>query len=191
MLPESKLSIQPSIALLVVDMQPPFIRFVSDPKALTKRCCFAVEAACLLNISVLFTEQNPKKLQATHPTLRSLAPEANVFAKSTFSAIRAAGLEAQLQEYSIKHLLIAGLETPICIYQTVIEAQKNGLTVTLLNDCIDCRRVQDADCALRALSQAGAHVLPSETVFYSILGDTDHSDFPAFNQIVKKYSQHG
>ena len=188
MLSESKLSIQPSIALMVVDMQPPFIRAVSHPETLMQRCCFAIEAACLFNICVLFTEQNPKKLQTTHPTLRALAPDAPVFPKLTFSALRAPDLNAFLEEHSIKHLLIAGLETPICIYQTVIEAQKNGFTVTLLNDCIDCRHIQDVDCALQALSQAGAHVLPSETVFYSILGDAGHPHFRTFNQMVKKYA---
>ncbi len=176
------------VALLIIDMQPPLIQAMPSPEDLLKRCSFAIEVACLLNLCVLFTEQNPKKLQATHSTLRSLVPQALVFPKLAFSAIRAPGLSEFLQENNIKHLIVAGVETPICIYQTVLDAQKNALAVTLLDDCISCRRTQDAHCTLRALSQAGAHILPSETVFYSILGSADHPHFPAFNQIVKKYS---
>lgn len=179
-----------SVALLVIDMQPLLLRVVKEPKRLLQRCRFAIEVASLLNIRTAFTEQCPEKLQPTLSSLRSLAPQAPIFSKTSFSALQAQGLKTFLETHKIEHLLLVGLETAICIYLTALQAHRDGLTVTLLHDCIEGRRPQDAPPALQALRQAGVHLLAAETVFYSILADARHPHFNAFNRLVKSTPKH-
>jgi nicotinamidase-related amidase len=88
----------------------------------------------------------------------------------------------------IEHVLLCGLETPVCVYQTALDALTSGLQVTLLSDCVGSRRADDARTCLDALVRSGAHVLPSETVFYSMLHDVDHSFFRAYTQLVKAHA---
>lgn len=176
------------VALLVLDMQAGFLKAVADKDALCKRVSFAISAAQLLGIEVVFTEQVPDKLGETEPALKALAAGAHVFPKTAFSAFGASGLENHLRGRGIAHLLIIGIETPICVYQTATEALRSDFDVTLLSDAISCRRGEDAAAVLPALREAGAHILPAETVFYSILQDADDPRFREFTRLVKSAS---
>lgn len=176
-----------TVALLIVDMQESIMKVIESSKLLLKRCCFAVEAAQLLDIPVLFTEQVPDKLGPQHPELSKLAPQTAVYSKSSFSSIKASGLLEYLENQNIEHLLIGGIETPICVYQTVIDALEKDFSVTILDDCTGCRRSNDGETILKFLHHAKCHTLPSEAVFYSILGGADHPKFRSMTALVKKY----
>ncbi len=154
-----------------------------------RRCEFAVAAAVGLGLPVAFTEQVPQKLGATAPELLALAPGALTFAKETFSALADATIRnALIRERQIEHLLMCGIETSICVYQTALEALAEDLHVTLLNDAVGARRPDDASACVEALRRAGAHVLPSETVFYALLGGVRHPYFKAYTQLVKSHA---
>ena len=172
--------------LLAVDLQTALVAVMPEAAHLERRCRFALAAATGLGLPAAFTEQVPHKLGPTLPLLRSAAPDAAVFAKSAFSALGDDAIRAALLETrGIRHLLLCGLETPVCIYQTAAEALATGLQVTLLSDCLGARRADDARACLDALVRAGAHVLPSETVFYALLRDASHPFFRSFTQLVK------
>jgi len=85
----------------------------------------------------------------------------------------------------VSQLLICGLEIPVCVYQTAMDALREGLGVTILSDAVTGRRSVDGQACLEALRAAGAHVLPTETVFYAMLGDATHPQFRAFTELVK------
>lgn len=178
----------PGLALIALDLQEPFVRTLSGGREFTDRCAFAIGAANALKIPVAFTEQVPDKLGPTIAGLQEGVSDATVFAKNHFSCFGAPAFEAYLAEREIHHLLVTGLETPICVYQSVIEAVGKGFEVTLLSDCVGARRQEDAAAAVRAMAQAGAHVLPAETVVYSILGNTDHPCFREITALVKKHN---
>jgi nicotinamidase-related amidase len=172
--------------LLCVDMQPVFIRAVMDGDKVQRRCEFAVAAAQGLGLPLLFTEQVPEKLGGTAPSLRNLALSAPALGKRTFSALGDNGIrDAVLRDNEIEHLILCGIETPICVYQTAIAAIGLGLDVTILSDCVGARRLDDARVCLEALAKSGAHVLPAETVFYALLHDVGHPFFKAYTQLVK------
>jgi nicotinamidase-related amidase len=176
--------------LLCLDLQPVFLRAVADGGQVLRRCQFAVASARLLGIPVAFTEQVPAKLGATDPSLLALLDAPEVHAKDAFSALAdgSPSREALLAGRRVKHLLLCGVETPVCAYQTAVDALQAGLPVTVLADCLGARRPDDARACLDALARAGAHVLPAETVFYSILGSAGHPSFRAYTELVKNYA---
>ncbi|MEZ5275882.1 MAG: isochorismatase family protein [Opitutaceae bacterium] len=176
-----------AVALLVLDVQERLLPVMADGEAFTDRVAFALEAARIFNIRVIFTEQVPEKLGPTLPSLRRLAPNARVFRKSSFSALQANGLQDYLRELNIYHLLVCGLETPVCIYQTALQAVDLDLDTTLLSDCLASRRPEDDAFILPSLTRSGTHILPAETVFYSMLADATHPRFRAFSDLVKRH----
>jgi len=179
----------PGPLLLCIDFQPIFVNTVPDKDRLLKRSAFAIEAAQGLGIGVAFTEQVPQKLGATDAALLSLVRSPRQLGKASFSALADHGIrETLLERLGTDHLILCGIETPICVYQTAVDAIRSDIPVTLLSDCLGGRRSDDCEVALDALKRAGAHVLPSETVFYSMLGDTAHPFFKAYTQLVKKYA---
>lgn len=180
----------PGLALLVVDAQDVFLRALpAAGSRLTRRCAFAAAAARLLQIPVALTEQVPAKLGATNTEVHAAAGvDAPVFAKSALSALAAEGLGEWLRKIGATHLLVTGLETPICIYLTVLDAVAADYDVTVLVDASGGRRPEDFPSVWRLMETAGARLLPSETVFYSILRDAAHPRFRAFTALVKQYA---
>jgi nicotinamidase-related amidase len=172
--------------LVCLDVQPTFMRVIQDGSRVLQRCQLAVASARGLGLPIVFTEQVPDKLGATEPSLLELAPGAPVAPKSTFSALSDGGArEAILGDSNIEHLLLCGIETPICVYQTAIAALGQGLAVTVLSDAVGARRPDDARVCLEGLARLGAHILPTETVFYALLHDASHPFFKEFTKRVK------
>jgi nicotinamidase-related amidase len=183
-------SIPEDTLLLCLDMQPKFVAAVVDGIRVRRRCEFAVSAALGLGIPVAFTEQVPQKLGATAPELLELGPRIPVWSKNTFSALGdEAVCDAVLRQRDVQHLLLCGIETPVCVYQTAIAAIAEDLQVTILSDAVGARRPDDARVCLESLARAGAHILPSETVFYALLHDVSHPFFRAYTQLVKHHSE--
>jgi len=176
------------LGLLVVDMQDSFLKAIHGGDRLVRRTAFAIEAAQVLGIRIAATEQIPGKLGPSNAGLAERwGEDAPVFDKSAFSALAADGIERWIESNRIDHLLLAGIETSICIYQTALDALGRELGVTLLDDCIGERRPEDRPAVLRQLVAMDAHVLPSETIFYSLLGDAGDPRFREFTKLVKTY----
>ena len=175
------------VALLVIDVQPTFLKVMQDGEGCLRRCLLAAAAAKLLGLPVLFTEQVPAKLGPTHPDLLLTAGEGRaVFGKTAFSAFGAPGLVEAFSKMQVSQLLICGLEIPVCVYQTAMDALHAGMGVTILSDAVTGRRSADGQACLEALRAAGAHILPTETVFYAMVGDATHPQFRAFTELVKQ-----
>jgi nicotinamidase-related amidase len=175
------------VALLVIDVQPTFLKVMPAGDDCLRRCRLAVSAAQLLGVPVIFTEQVPSKLGPTHPELLLTAGEGRaVFGKTAFSAFGAPGLSEAFGKMQVSQLLICGLEVPICVYQTAMDALREGMGVTILVDAVTGRRADDNQSCLGALKAAGAHILPVETVFYAMLADATHPQFRAFSELVKQ-----
>jgi hypothetical protein len=175
--------------LLCVDMQPVFMRAIAEAGRVQRRCEFAIAAAMGIGVPVGFSEQVPQKLGGTAPELLALAPHASVWPKITFSAMADEGIrDALLRQRDVQHLILCGIETPVCVYQTAIAALAEDMHVTVLSDAVGARRPDDAAACLAALARGGAHVLPAETVFYALLHEVSHPFFRAYTQLVKSYS---
>jgi len=174
--------------LLCLDVQPPFVAAMSGRGGIVQRCSFAVAAATGLGIPVAFTEQVPEKLGGTDPALLASAPSAPVWSKTAFSAYADKAIRDRLRSARFRNLLLCGLETPVCVYQTALDALKAGRTVTVLTDAVDARRPEDAAAALAQLARDGVRLISSETFFYEQIRDSSHPYFREFTSLVKKFS---
>ncbi len=182
-----------NVALLVVDMQSTLLNLIPGCDSIIRRTCFALEAANLFGMKVFLTEQSPDKLGPTHSDVLAAAeiedPQDNsVFSKDAFNALKIDALREELLDHGVQHLVIGGVETSICIYQTALGALDVELDVTLLSDCIGGRREADAGPILAMLQETSCYHLPSEAIFYSLLKSATHPAFRDFNRLVKKYS---
>ena len=173
--------------LLCIDLQPVFLAAICDSQRVHWRCSFAIEAAKGLGLPVLFTEQVPAKLGGTAEDLLALCEKPEAMGKDAFSAFGNAKIAERLHGSGAKHLLLCGIETPVCVYQTARDALKAGYAVTVLADCVGARRAGDAATVLTHLAAAGCGVLPAETVFYALLQNARHPFFRDYTALVKKY----
>ena len=178
----------PNALLLCIDLQPVFLAAIPENQRIHWRSSFALEAAKGLGLPVLFTEQVPEKLGGTAPELLTLATQPEAIGKDAFSALGSEKIAARLRASGARQLLLCGIETPVCVYQTARDALKAGYQVTVLSDCVGARRAGDAAAVLVHLAhQPGCTVLPAETVFYALLQNARHAFFRDYTALVKKY----
>ncbi len=174
--------------LLCLDFQPTLLAAIPDRDLLLRRTSLLISAAKVLGIPIAFTAQVPQKLGGTDPALLALVDHPVLYEKTTFSALADDALRDCLQAQDRSHLLLCGIETSICVYQTALDALNSQFQVTLLTDATAGRRPADTSAALAELARHGVHLLPVETIIYSILGTATHPHFKAITQLVKKHA---
>jgi len=167
-------------AILLIDLQPRILDALPGRERILRRACFLAQAAALFDLPVLASEQVPAKLGPSDPALRALLPASpGPLPKSSFSAAALHPLPPA------KPVIVAGIETHICVRQTVLDLLAADHPVTLAVDAIGARHPLDHDLALRELAARGALLSTSETLAFAWCTSADHPAFRALSTLVR------
>lgn len=156
-------------ALLVIDFQSRLMPAIENAGAIVANARRLLDAAALLGVPILFTEQNAGGLGPTMPELRS--ETAGLFHKMTFDACRMPGFLAALP--AGRDLVVAGCETHVCVLQTVLGLLAAGRRVYLVRDAAGSRRAESKETAIRRLECSGAEIVTTEMVLFEWLGTAE------------------
>jgi len=165
-------------ALLVVDVQEAFRRYHCFSRV-AAGAAKLLAGARLLGLPRIVTEQYPRGLGSTVPEVGLV--EERPLAKRVFSAARAEGFSLGGRD----QVLVCGLETHVCVAQTVLDLLGEGVEVHLVVDAVGSRHRLDHLVGLRRLTAAGAVATTVEAVLFELLGGADHPDFKAVQGLVK------
>jgi len=172
--------------LAVVDVQEKLCGAM-DPAALqdlVKNCGILLQAAQLLEIPVVHTEQYPKGLGPTLPALGAwLKPEAAVV-KNCFSCCAESAFRAQLHR-DRPQIILAGMEAHICILQTALQLLESGRQVFVVEDAVLSRLDANKQNALARLRQAGVTVTNTESVVFEWLKVAEGDAFKQISKLVR------
>lgn len=146
-----------------------------------------VKAAALFGIPVLTTEQYPRGLGHTVPEL-SAACAAGVIEKTSFGCCGEPNFVAALKQTGRQTVVVTGMETHVCVYQTVLGLLSAGYRVHLVRDAICSRNEVDYQAGVANAARAGALVVSAEMVLFQWLGDARHECFRATSALVKARS---
>lgn len=170
-----------SSMLCVVDVQERLVPAMTDGAAVVARCRRLVEAARLLEVATVVTEQYRKGLGPTVPELSGLLPPP--LEKLAFSCCGAEGFAAAIPA-AVGQIVLCGLETHVCIAQTALDLLADGYAVFLAVDAITSRHPLDRDVALRRLEGAGAVPTTSEAVIFEWCRTAAHPRFQDVRKLV-------
>ena len=84
-----------------------------------------------------------------------------------------------------KQVILAGIETHICVYQTAIELLEQNFEVFIAADAVSSRNPENREHALSALQAAGAQIIPTETILFALLRDAKAPEFKEVLKLVK------
>ena len=172
-------------ALLVVDVQDRLLAVMPDAPGLIRDVGFLLDVANLLKVPAVATEQYPQGLGPTNAELvRRLPPERP--AKTAFSCCGAPGLLSELRRHGRPNVVVAGMETHVCVLNTTLDLLAEGLTVFVAADAVQSRFRVDHDTALRRMGRAGAILTTAETTAFEWLGGSDHPQFKAVSKLVQE-----
>lgn len=173
--------------LVVIDVQEKLC-VAMDPtvlKPLTKNIGVLLDSAAELNIPVLVTEQYVKGLGATLPELKEKALAAQCCEKMAFSCCGSADFVAALKETGKSQVIITGMETHVCVLQTVIELLEAGLNVHVVKDAVMSRNKQNWQTAVDSMTLAGAIPTSTESVLFQLLKVAGTDEFKKLSKLVR------
>ncbi|MFW6153843.1 MAG: hydrolase [Planctomycetota bacterium] len=170
--------------VLVVDYQEKLLPAIVEHE----RCVAAgrrlIEAAGVLCVPVLATEQYPAGLGPTCASIREVLARTPIVEKTRFSACVDAVTD-RLAALGRPNVLLAGIETHVCVQQTALDLLARGWTPYICADAVGSRRPHDRDIALDRMRQAGAVVTTTESAIFELLGDAGGEAFKRILRIVK------
>lgn len=168
--------------LLVVDIQERLIGAMSDPEGTRARARGLLAATAELELPTVISEQYPKGLGPTLAELKAAATGAEIVEKLHFSCVAAECLPASL--LAREQVIVCGMETHVCVLQTVLGLLGLGKQVFVVEDVCDSRTPANKAAGLARMRDAGAQIVTREIVLFELLGSASH---PLFRHISKTY----
>lgn len=172
--------------LMVVDVQAPLLGAIWEPDRLLANVRLLVQAARILELPVVVTEQNRDRLGETVAGVREcLGDGVAALNKITFSCLGDEAIAAAVQATGRSQVLVCGMETHVCISQTVHDLVASGYTVHVAEDAVSSRSQSNHHTGLRRMQVAGALSTSAETAIYEMLERAGTQPFREILKLVK------
>ena len=170
--------------LLVVDMQEKILSSMQGRQRTEENCLRLIKGAQLLNIPVIASEQYPKGLGPTLPTLARHIPDPAV-AKMTFSCAGSPDYRARLRQHERKTLVITGIETHICVLQTAIDWHEAGYHCAVVSDATSSRTARNHRLGCARMRDHGIDIVTTEMTLFEWTRGAENPAFKAISTLVK------
>jgi len=171
-------------ALLIIDIQEKILKAMLNHEDLLENVIKLVKGVKVLEIPTYFTEQYPKGLGNT---VKEIKDELNgeAIQKMSFSCFGADNLFEKLKMGKISQVIVSGIETLVCVQQTVLDLLSNGFQVNVLADAVASRKQIDKEIALSRMEKHGAEITTHEVVLFELLGICGTHEFKEISKIIK------
>lgn len=179
---------------LLCDIQERFRTLIHRFPTVVHSAKTLTQAARILDIPVVATEQYPKAFKATVEELQPyLVPNAGDAGAAVFEKMKFSMLEDKVQAHltqvrpQLDSAILYGIETHVCVQQTALELLDQGKDVYVVVDGVSSQRPGDRTIALQLLSSAGAVLTTTESLLFGLMGTARH---PRFKEVSKLLVEH-
>ncbi|OHB63163.1 MAG: hydrolase [Planctomycetes bacterium RBG_13_50_24] len=168
--------------LTVVDVQGKLAQLMHGREALFKNIQILVQAAKILEIPILWCQQCPDALGPTVPEIVQHLAGIEPINKAAFSCCGDKQFNAGLNGLGRNQVLLCGIETHVCIYQTAVDLLRQDFNVNVIADAVSSRALENKQIAISRLAAEGAKISCTEMALFELLKTAEH---PKFKQIAK------
>jgi nicotinamidase-related amidase len=171
--------------LLMIDLQESYRGKIHEEERMVRGAGRLLDAARVLGVPVVLTEQYPKGLGATRDDVAAHLPETvERFEKTVFSALGADGLPAALARHGRDQVVVAGIETHVCVGQSVHDLLARGLQAHVVRDAVGARFPLEDEMGWAKMMASGAQPATSEQVLFEWLERAGTPEFKAIHKLV-------
>lgn len=171
--------------LLGVDIQKSVLDTCFEPDRLVKNISNLIDMAQLMNMPVIFSEQNAEKLGGMIPELLEKVPASHVFNKMEFGCFQNETLSNVIQKLDRKTIILTGIQADVCIFHSGLQALERGYRVHVIADAVSSPGKLDWRIGLRRLEKAGAVISSTEMVIFELLNRAGTPEFKRALPILK------
>jgi len=171
--------------LTVVDVQGKLAQLMHGKEALFKNIQILIQAAKILGIPILWCQQVPDALGPTIPEIAQLLEVNEPINKAAFSCCGEEQFNTKLKKLERKQVLLCGIETHVCIYQTAVDLLRQDFHVEVIADAVSSRALENKQITLNRLSAEGVKISCSEMVLFELLKTAEHLQFRQIAKLIK------
>ena len=171
--------------LIVIDIQERLAVAMAERERVVSNTGHLIAAAKLLGVPMVVTEQYPKGLGPTVPELRTALETAPAIEKMTFDCCGEPSFAPALDQAGRSTAIVCGMETHICVLQTVLGLLATGMNVHVAADAVCSRNPENTRIALELQRDAGAVITCTETVLFQLLGRAGTPEFKAIQARIR------
>ena len=173
-----------STALVVIDIQEAFKKAIPDFNTVEKKAVLLVKGFTILSLPVLVSEQYPKGLGQTVEPVKNSCPSWNPIEKTAFSCSLVPEFTDRLETLSAKNVVVCGIESHVCVNQTVHGLLQKGYAVHVVTDAIASREKHNHETALRKMERSGALPTTVEMCLFELMKDARAKEFKEIQQLI-------
>ncbi len=176
-------------ALIVIDFQGSLFSTMKEKIArrTLKKTLILIESAKILGLPIVVTEQYPRGLGLTTDEVRqALADAYRPHEKVSFSIMGEPGIAGEVRALERTNLILAGMETHVCVMQSAVDLIDEGLVPYVAADAVCSRERLDWEAGLSVMEGAGAEITTTETIIFSLLKKAGTPEFKAFSKLLKE-----
>ncbi len=171
--------------LVIIDIQGKLAALMHDKEAVYKNVNRCIQGAHILSMPLFWLEQNPAGLGSTIPEIASLLQKNSPIAKMEFSAYKNSIFRQALEQTGRKQVLLVGIETHVCVYQTAMDLLRADYEVNVVADAVSSRAKINKEIALQCMRDEGVKIVSTEMFLLEILGNASDPKFREILQIIK------
>lgn len=168
--------------LIVTDIQGRLASLMHEREALYKNVGVMIDGIKALEIPILWIEQFPRGLGPTVPEVASHLEGFEPLPKKTFSSFRDPVISTRFDELNRTQVVLTGIETHVCIYQSAMDLLAMGVETHVVEDAVSSRTAINKRIGLDKIAQAGGHITSVETALFEML---EIAEGEAFKKIIK------
>lgn len=169
----------------LVDVQEKLYPHVTNKEEIEKNLITLVKGLKVLSVPFIVNEQYKKGIGETIPSLKELVDGYPSFEKTTFSCYKNEETIEAINKMNKKVVIVAGIETHVCVLQTCIDLLEGGFKVVLVTDCCTSRKQKDTDVAILRLIQAGVIPTTYESLLFELTLNAKNPCFKEISGLVK------
>ena len=170
-------------ALLIVDIQEKILKPIFNKDLITKNIKKLIDAYQILEKNIIVSEQNPLKLGKTIPELLPKRGFKKI-EKMEFSLASRKEFLKEIKNKKINNLIVCGIETHICIQQTVLDLLQKEFEVILISDAMGSRNSLDHEIALQRMTNSGAILTTTESIIFELCKTANRVEFKEIRDII-------
>jgi nicotinamidase-related amidase len=172
-------------AALVIDIQERLFPHIHDHLALAGNTEILIRGLQVLGIPLIVTQQYSKGLGNTIPEIRDLFESFSHLEKTAFSCCDEPGIISGLERTGKDFIIISGIESHVCVLQTVLDLLERGYKPVVIEDCVSSRKISDKKTSIRRMEKEGATICSYESVLFELCRFSGTAEFKEISSLVK------
>ena len=171
--------------LVIIDVQGKLARIMHNNDKLFTNLHILVSGMKLLNIPIIWMEQLPDKLGSTIPEIKNVLIDQNPIIKDVFSCMKNDEFNNQINRITPIEIILAGIESHVCVYQTAMEVLDKKHNVHIVVDAISSRTSENKELGIQRMLLEGVMQTSVEMLLFELQGNAKGERFRQISKLVK------